>query len=53
MASFESSAGDASRADKIDNARSDDFTVSRTAIADLAAEIANELEAHGRKDAVV
>jgi hypothetical protein len=53
MASFESSAGKASRADKIDDARSDDFTVTRTAVADRAAEIAHELEAHGRNDAVV
>jgi len=53
MASFESSAWNASRADKIDDARSDDFTVTRTAISDPAGEIAHELEANGRKDAVV
>ena len=54
MATLESSAGKASRtADKIDDVRSDDFTVTRTAIADRAAEIAHELEAHDRKDAVI
>jgi hypothetical protein len=54
MASLESSAGKAARsASRIDDTRSDDFTVTRTMIADRAAEIAHELEAHGRKDAVI
>jgi len=54
MAHLESSASKAARtADKINDVRSDDFTVTREMIADRAAEIAHEIEAHGRKDAVI